>query len=85
MQSRPTVSHGAGWRPLAGVKLLDFSALLPGPMAGGIFADLGAEVIKIEPLTGDAVRHRGVLAPIHRSANRSKSSLLINLKKPEAA
>lgn len=83
-QTPPTTPSDV-WRPLAGVKVLDFSALLPGPMAGAILADLGAEVLKIEPPKGDAVRHRDVLAPIHRGANRNKSSLLIDLKSPYAA
>ncbi|MDF1717786.1 MAG: CoA transferase [Antarcticimicrobium sp.] len=73
------------WQPLAGVRVVDFSALLPGPLAGAILADLGAEVIKVEPLAGEGVRHREVLAPILHAANRSKTSLAIDLKRDGAA
>ena len=37
------------WLPLEGIKVADFSALIPGPFATAILSDLGAEVIKIEP------------------------------------
>ncbi|HKI63571.1 MAG TPA: CoA transferase, partial [Burkholderiales bacterium] len=40
------------WQPLAGVKVVDFSMFVPGPFAASIFADLGAEVLKIEPPGG---------------------------------
>lgn len=73
------------WRPLSGVRVADFSALLPGPAAGAILADLGAEVVKIEPPSGEGARHRPVLAPILRAANRGKSSLALDLKHPDAA
>ncbi len=75
----------SAWQPLSGVRVVDFSALLPGPLAGAILADLGAEVIKVEPLAGEGVRHREVLAPILHAANRSKTSLAIDLKRDGAA
>ncbi|HEY5290826.1 MAG TPA: CoA transferase, partial [Burkholderiales bacterium] len=37
------------WLPLAGIKVADFSALIPGPFATAILSDLGADVIKVEP------------------------------------
>ena len=44
--------------PLSGIKILDFSRLLPGPWATQMLAELGAEVIKVEePITGDPSRH----------------------------
>ncbi len=42
--------------PLAGVKVIEFSHMIMGPAAGLILADMGAEVIKIEPIGGDASR-----------------------------
>ena len=45
--------------PLSGVKILDFSRLLPGPWATQMLAELGAEVYKVEePITGDPSRHK---------------------------
>ncbi|TMI38144.1 MAG: CoA transferase, partial [Betaproteobacteria bacterium] len=41
------------WLPLRGVRVVDFSMFVPGPFATAIFADLGAEVIKVEPPRGD--------------------------------
>lgn len=81
----PQPGPAGAWQPLAGVRVVDFSALLPGPLAGAVLADLGADVLKIEPPGGDGVRHREVLAPILRAANRSKASLAIDLKHDGAA
>ena len=81
----PQHAPAGPWQPLAGVRVVDFSALLPGPLAGAVLADLGAEVLKIEPPAGEGARHREVLAPILRAANRSKASLAIDLKRDGAA
>lgn len=75
--------------PLAGLKILDFSTLLPGPFATLALADLGAEVIRIEaPGRSDPVRRlapqcQGVSAA-HAWLNRNKRSLALDLKRPEA-
>jgi len=74
-------------QPLSGIRVLDFSTLLPGPMAGLILAEAGAEVIKIErPDFGEEMRH---YAPPFGEAslnfallNRGKKSLALNLKDP---
>jgi crotonobetainyl-CoA:carnitine CoA-transferase CaiB-like acyl-CoA transferase len=71
--------------PLSGLKVLDFSRILSGPYASMVLADLGAEVIKIEPLdTGDETRNfppfKGSLSHYYIALNRSKKSLGLNLK-----
>ena len=71
------------WQPLAGVRVIDFSGLLPGPFATVIFADLGADVIKIEPPAGDSAR--AVLPAMYRAANRNKRSLALDLKNTGSA
>ncbi|MBC7131577.1 MAG: CoA transferase [Roseovarius sp.] len=80
----PGADTAGPWQPLAGIRVADFSALLPGPAAGAILADLGAEVVKIEPKAGEGARHREVLGPILRGANRGKASLALDLKHPRA-
>ncbi len=71
------------WQPLAGVRVLDFSPLLPGPFATLALADLGADVVKVEPPGGDFAR--GMPSSLFRMANRNKRSIVLDLKRPEAA
>jgi alpha-methylacyl-CoA racemase len=75
-------------RPLDGVRILDFSTLLPGPLAGLILAEAGAEVIKIERPEGeDMRRYVPRLGPDSLNfamLNRGKRSLAIDLKAPGA-
>lgn len=66
---------------LSGVRVLDFTALLPGPFATVLMADLGADVIKVEPPTGDFAREMPV--EMFRVANRNKRSIVIDLKNEE--
>jgi alpha-methylacyl-CoA racemase len=69
--------------PLDGVRVLDFTRLLPGAYATLLLADLGAEVIKIEePGRGDHAR--GMLATF-AALNRNKKSVTLDLKNPDAA
>src|SRR5260221_12545660 len=70
------------WLPLAGIKVLDFSLLLPGPFATLILADLGADVVKVEPPTGDFARE--IPMAMFRMANRNKRSLALDLKHEES-
>ena len=77
-------------QPLSGVRVLDFSTLLPGPMATLLLAEAGAEVIKIErPATGEDLRgYEPRFADTSVSfamLNRSKRSIAIDLKAPDAA
>lgn len=73
--------------PLHGVKIVDLSAIIAGPMATGLLADQGAEVVKVEPLgMGDLCRwlgpnHKGVGA-MFAAVNRNKRSIALNLKDP---
>ena len=74
--------------PLAGVRVLDFTRVLAGPAASLALADLGAEVIKIEPPgTGDETRSfppfRDGESHYYIGNNRGKKSIVIDLKSPE--
>ncbi|MEP7061784.1 MAG: CaiB/BaiF CoA-transferase family protein [Betaproteobacteria bacterium] len=71
--------------PLAGVRVLDFTRLLPGPVCTLYLADLGADVVKIEDTgAGDYARTLGAVgatpSPFFRNVNRGKRSLAIDLK-----
>ena len=70
--------------PLEGVRVVEFAHMVMGPSCGLVLADLGAEVIKVEPLAGDNTRrleHAG--AGFFPVFNRNKKSLAIDLKHPE--
>ena len=70
--------------PLAGVRVLEFCHAIMGPTAGLILADLGADVIKIEPAGGDSTRRLvGFAAGFFGTFNRNKRSLAIDLKSDE--
>lgn len=67
--------------PLTGVKVIEFSHMVMGPAAGLMLADMGADVIKVEPLGGDKTRRlRGIGAGYFPMYNRNKKSLAIDLK-----
>ncbi len=78
--------------PLAGIRVLDLTSVVSGPLATMFLADQGAEVIKIEPLGGDITRRSrqsisasGEFSALFISSNRGKRSLALDLKRPEAA
>ena len=66
---------------LAGVRVVDFSLYLPGPYATRLLADLGADVVRVEPLAGDPVRH--FMPGAYEFLNRGKRALRVNLKDPD--
>jgi len=75
--------------PLAGVRILELASVVLGPWACQMLADMGAEVIKVEPPRGDsnrtlgASRHPG-MAALYLTCNRNKRSVVLDLKLPEA-
>jgi crotonobetainyl-CoA:carnitine CoA-transferase CaiB-like acyl-CoA transferase len=73
--------------PLQGIRVLDLSAVISGPMATALLADQGAEVIKVEPPAGDQCRRigpaQGDLSAMFISVNRGKRSIVLDLKRPQ--
>lgn len=70
--------------PLSGLRVLEFTHMVMGPAAGLVLADLGAEVIKVEPIGGDKTRRlKGSGAGYFPMYNRNKKSLAIDLKSEE--
>ena len=70
--------------PLAGLRVLDFGHTIMGPCAGMLLADLGADVVRIEAVEGDATRRLpGFAAGFFATFNRNKRSLAVDLKTPE--
>ena len=70
--------------PLAGIRVLEFCHVIMGPSCGLVLADLGAEVIKIEPVEGDRTRRlSGFAAGFFATFNRNKRCLAVDLKAPE--
>jgi crotonobetainyl-CoA:carnitine CoA-transferase CaiB-like acyl-CoA transferase len=72
----------AGWKPLDGLVVADFSMLLPGPLTTLILGDLGARIIKVEPPGGDYARH--MKSAMFAGANRGKHSIVLDMKSPKA-
>lgn len=83
-EANPT-SPGGG--PLHGIRVLEFCQVAAGPFCGMLFADLGAEVLKIEGKTGDSMRQwppfTNGYSENFASLNRSKQSIALDLKAPE--
>ncbi len=73
--------------PCTGIKVVEFTTMVAGPMAGMMLADLGADVIKVEAIGGDPTRglrpaHKG-MSTLFWAMNRHKQSIQINLKSPD--
>ncbi len=72
--------------PLSGLRVVEFTHMVMGPTCGMVLADMGAEVIKVEPVEGDRTRHLlGAGAGFFPMFNRNKKSIAINLHTPEGA
>ena len=74
--------------PLEGIRVLEFTQIIAGPMCGVALADLGADIVKVEPLDGGPSRRRRSAIPgenkSFHSLNRGKRSLALDLKHPDA-
>jgi len=90
MPADPTANRG----PLTGIRVVDLSTVLAGPYATMVLADLGADVVKVEPPDGDSTRGWGPpwvgegpsrTAAYYLAVNRNKRSLRLDLKSPEGA
>ncbi|MBC7917424.1 MAG: CoA transferase [Rhodoferax sp.] len=67
--------------PLAGIRVVEFTHMVMGPTCGMVLADLGAEVIKVEPLAGDSTRKLlGSGAGFYPLFNRNKKSIAVDMK-----
>ncbi len=77
----------AASRPLEGIRVLDFTQVMAGPHCTRLLADAGAEVIKVEPLSGDQMRRRAPVregfSAYYGQLNCGKKSIAVNLKKDE--
>ena len=73
--------------PLSGVKVLDLSAVLSGPLSTAMLSDQGADVIKIESPGGDTTRRvgpaKGDMSAMYIATNRGKRAIAVDLKRPE--
>jgi crotonobetainyl-CoA:carnitine CoA-transferase CaiB-like acyl-CoA transferase len=75
-------------KPLDGIRILDFSSVLMGPVATQILLDYGASVVKVEAFEGDVMRHsepkrHALMGPMYLHANRGKKSIVLDLKTDE--
>ena len=77
--------------PLTGIQVLDFSQVVSGPICGRMLADLGADVVKVEPLAGDIIRHlppklgENATSPYFSWVNAGKRSIAVDLRNEKMA
>jgi crotonobetainyl-CoA:carnitine CoA-transferase CaiB-like acyl-CoA transferase len=89
LQTQRLARLGRQPRPLDGIRVFDLSRLIFGPFCTQILADMGADVIKVEPHTGDQARRSGTVFVNGESAsflarNRNKRSIILDLRQPAA-
>ncbi|MFO1304500.1 MAG: CaiB/BaiF CoA-transferase family protein [Burkholderiales bacterium] len=78
--------HASGPQPLAGLRVVEFTHMVMGPTCGMVLADMGAEVIKVEPIDGEATRRLlGAGAGFFPMFNRNKKSIGVDLKQAAGA
>ena len=71
-------------RPLSGIKVIEMTHMVMGPAVGSILGDLGADVIKIEPVTGDKTRKlKKSGSGYFLTYNRNKRSIALDVKSSE--
>ncbi|MBI3967932.1 MAG: CoA transferase [Chloroflexi bacterium] len=75
-------------RALDGFKVVEFGHIVAGPLCAMYLADMGADVVKVEPPTGDHIRDQGVVFvagenPSYFSVNRNKRGIVLDLRQPE--
>ncbi len=74
---------------LAGLKVVEFTHMVAGPSCGQVLADLGAQVVKVEPPQGDVTRRMGPMAgdvaALYASTNRNKDLVLLDISVPAQA
>src|SRR5262245_41128255 len=72
---------------LSGLRVLDLTQVMAGPFSAMLLADLGADVVKVEPPGGDSTRQMpgavGTDTPAFNAVNRGKRSIVVNLKTPQ--
>ncbi len=79
-----TAANAQAPQPLAGLRVVEFTHMVMGPTCGMVLADMGAEVIKVEPIEGDRTRRLlGAGAGFFPMFNRNKKSIAIDLHRPE--
>lgn len=75
--------------PLEGIRVIDLTSVISGPASASMLADQGADVIKVEALSGDMTRHSRALVgdfpPMFISVNRGKRAIAVDLKQPQGA
>src|SRR5205085_4047229 len=83
----PPSSTNGFMKALEGLRVLDVTQVMAGPFCAMLLADLGADVVKIEPPTGDSTRQMpgavGADSPSFNAVNRGKRSVVLNLKSSE--
>ncbi len=78
-----TTSNASPELPLKGIQVVEFTHMVMGPAVGAILADLGADVVRVEPVGGDPTRElRGSGAGYFPMYNRNKKSICLDLKDP---